>query len=425
MKPKILLVNCPVYDFSAYDFWLRPLGLLTLAGQLRGKADMYLFDYLDRSSYMDIDANGGYGKGTFKRARIPKPKALKDIPRYYYRFGLERERFSEYLKHNGPFDFAFVGTVMTYWYPGVQEVIEDIRRYCGGSKILLGGVYCLLCPEHARSLGADITVTESGFGKVFEAVGIDGDDGEVPLWEAYQNCFTGAVRLTRGCPFNCTYCATGLLYPDFRVKDLGFITQELDYLKQAGVRDLAFYDDALLFDGEVFSRCLEYVLSRGLGFRFHTPNAMHCRFINRENAELMVRAGFKSFYLGFESSANQFHNRTGRKVVSEQLKGAVEHLKMAGAKGSQITAYEIIGHPYNDIQQIEESMYFVHSLGIRIMLADFSPIPGTRDGDACGGYVDLSEPLNHNKTAFPVRLLGFDTVNYYKDLCRKLNREIC
>ena len=44
---RILLVNPPIYDFAAYDFWLRPYGLLTVAGQLRGQAEFSLFDYLE------------------------------------------------------------------------------------------------------------------------------------------------------------------------------------------------------------------------------------------------------------------------------------------------------------------------------------------------------------------------------------------
>jgi hypothetical protein len=31
MALKILLVNPPIYDFSAYDFWLKPYGLLRVA----------------------------------------------------------------------------------------------------------------------------------------------------------------------------------------------------------------------------------------------------------------------------------------------------------------------------------------------------------------------------------------------------------
>ena len=47
MKPRILLVNPPIYDFAAHDFWLRPYGLLRVAGYLRDQAELRLFDYLD------------------------------------------------------------------------------------------------------------------------------------------------------------------------------------------------------------------------------------------------------------------------------------------------------------------------------------------------------------------------------------------
>ena len=45
---KILLVNPPIYDFSAFDFWLKPYGLLRVGGALRDQADLRLFDFLDR-----------------------------------------------------------------------------------------------------------------------------------------------------------------------------------------------------------------------------------------------------------------------------------------------------------------------------------------------------------------------------------------
>ena len=68
MKPRVLLINPPIYDFSAYDFWLRPLGLLTVAGYLRPFAEMVLFDYLDRS---DPAASGGKPSSeTFGRGRL-------------------------------------------------------------------------------------------------------------------------------------------------------------------------------------------------------------------------------------------------------------------------------------------------------------------------------------------------------------------
>jgi hypothetical protein len=95
MTPRILLVNPPIYDFSAYDFWLKPYGMLRAAGFLRGQADFHLFDFLDR---LDSRVPAGnyrsdrWGRGAFYSVRADKPAVFADIPRQFHRFGLARLR---------------------------------------------------------------------------------------------------------------------------------------------------------------------------------------------------------------------------------------------------------------------------------------------------------------------------------------------
>ena len=67
-------------------------------------------------------------------------------------------------------------------------------------------------------------------------------------------------------------------------------------------------------------------------------------------------------------------------------------------------------------------MKFAHELGLRVMLSEFSPLPGTPDGEACRSLIDLDEPLCHNKTFFAAQRLGYDEVERLKGLCRELNR---
>jgi radical SAM superfamily enzyme YgiQ (UPF0313 family) len=215
------------------------------------------------------------------------------------------------------------------------------------------------------------------------------------------------------------------VYSKFKPRLLERSLAELELLVKCGAENIAFYDDALLYkSSEILVPFLEEVLRRNIKVNFHSPNALNARFITRELAELMIRTGFKSFYLGFESVSLEWQKKTGSKVFSEELAEAVKHLRDAGAEPSSITAYQILGHPFSDIQQLEESMRFVNSLGIRGTLADFSPIPGTPDGEYCRKWVDMDEPLFHNKTAFPIILLGFDETNRLKDLQRKLNRDL-
>jgi len=429
MIPKILLVNPPVYDFAAYDFWLKPYGLLSVAGYLRGKADFKLFDYLDRLHAFTAKQKGlesdQWGRGRFYCEKIPNPPCLEDIPRYFRRFGLLRSMFVDFLREHGPFDFALVQTMMTYWYQGVTEVIEDIRKVWPGAKIILGGSYVTICGEHAQRLGADFLLQGTTLEPLWEYLKLNPDVKQPALWEAYERLNVGVLRLTDGCPFNCTYCSVPNVYGNFEPRPLQRCLAELELLVKCGVENIAFYDDALLFEPEkVFMPFLNEVLKRDVKVNLHTPNGLHVRFVTRELAELMVQAGFRTFYLGFEGSSLEWQRRTGSKVFSEELAQAVRHLIAAGAEPTSITAYQILGHPHTDVQELEDSMRFVNSLGIRGMLADFSPIPGTPDGDYCRRWVNMDEPLFHNKTAFPIILLGFDELNRLKDLQRKLNRAL-
>jgi len=465
MKPRILLVNPPIYDFAAYDFWLQPYGLLSVAGQLRGQAELRLFDYLSgahgssrftetggivkaeglgdgsaqkrgnhRQAALDDATQQGnpqsaqsdrWGRRPLRQERIESPESLKHIPRYFRRFGWPRPWFADYLRAQGPFDHVLVQTMMTYWYPGVREVIEDVRSAWPEARIVLGGNYATLCSEHARGLGADLVIIGSDLRPLWEFLGIRPDPGQPALWEACETLHVGVLKLADGCPFQCSYCSVPKIYGRFRPRPLERSLAELEMLMARGVENVAFYDDALLFDAEnVLVPFLTEVVRRGLGVNLHTPNALNARFLTADLAHGMVHAGFKTFYLGFESASRSWQQGTGGKVFSEELARAAGHLRAAGADPAEVTAYQIVGHPDSDVQELEESMRFVHSLGIRGMLADFSPIPGTPDGEACRRWVDLDEPLLHNKTAFPIIRLGFGEVNRLKDLQRAFNRDL-
>jgi len=426
MTPRILLVNPPVYDFAAYDFWLKPYGMLSVAGRLRGNADFKLFDYMDRLHPFAADQkqleSDRWSRGRFYSQKIPNPKPLESIPRYFRRFGLPRDIFIDFLTKEAPFDYVFIQTTMTYWYKGIWEVIEDIHKAGPKAKIILGGNYVTLCPDHAEKSGADLLVQGTNLEPLWEYLRINPDPNQPALWEVYKKLSVGVLKLTEGCPFKCTYCSVPKVYGRFKPRSLEHSLSELKLLSSLGVENIAFYDDALLFDADkVLVPFLTQVVNRSIKINFHSPNALNARFITKELAQLMVRAGFKTFYLGFESASQQWQKRTGSKVFSDELEKAVEHLISAGAEPANITAYQILGHPHIEIQQLEDSMHFVNSLGIRGMLADFSPLPGTPDGDYCKKWVDMDEPLMHNKTAFPIILIGFDESNRLKDLQRKLN----
>ena len=433
---RILLLNPPIYDFSAYDFWLKPLGLLTVAATLADNAELTLFDFLDRSSplmpLVKERTTDPFNRGKFFAQQLPKPKPLATVPRKYHRFGIPREHFQTWLNTQPQFDAVLMQTTMTYWYPGVKEVIEDVRQTNPSAKIILGGPYATICPDHAYSIGADFVISASNLSPLYDLLKLT-PSRSLPPWHLYPKLTSAAMKLTRGCPCKCTYCSVPVFEPNFSVKPLNDTIEEFDHLVKRGVTDIAFYDDALLFDPQgTLTAFLKYAIDTNKKLNaencktvnFHTPNALHAGFITPDLANLLVRSGFQTLYLGFESNSSQWQARTGAKVTAPRFASAVENLVSAGAQRNNIIAYLILGHPASDLQQLEASMRFVNDLGIRVMLAEFSPIPSPPDGELARALVDLSEPLNHNKTAWPITFLGADRVNHFKSLCHNLNSKI-
>ncbi|MEJ2079268.1 MAG: radical SAM protein [Acidobacteriota bacterium] len=353
---------------------------------------------------------------------VDKPRALRDIPRHYRRYGLPNESFRRFLNEHGPFDFALIQTVMTYWYPGIVEVLETLRSEVPETRTVLGGVYASICPEHARSLGADLVVEGDHLEPLWEFLGISGEMREPPYWEGYPLPETGVLKLADGCPFRCTYCSVPRFQPTFRPGSLQRSLSDLDFLYRLGTRQFVFYDDALLFKPEtVFLPFLDTIRERGLDLVFHTPNALNARFINETIATRLAETRFRFLFLGFESDSMTWQKRTGGKVYPNELERAVRCLSKAGFDLDLVTCYLIVGHPRAADQAVEHSLQFAHSLGLKVMLSEFSPIPGTPDGELCRARIDLDEPLNHNKTAFAQRQLGRERLQALKDLANELN----
>ncbi|GAG49979.1 unnamed protein product, partial [marine sediment metagenome] len=81
-------------------------------------------------------------------------------------------------------------------------------------------------------------------------LGLRPDLKQPALWQAYDKLSVGVLKLSDGCPFNCTYCSVPKVYSKFKARPLERSLTELELLAKRGVGNIAFYDDALLFEAE-------------------------------------------------------------------------------------------------------------------------------------------------------------------------------
>ena len=300
------------------------------------------------------------------------------------------------------------------------HAVAAVKRAHPSVPVIVGGVYATLMPEHCRSTSAaDYVVRGEGFDPLreiltHEGFSVPGDaptEGELllrpELWGE-----AGVIRLNRGCPYRCSYCASRLIEPDFTGGDPDLALERLlEMHRRLGIRDFAFYDDALLVNKErLLLPLLEKLLRKKLPLRFYTPNAVHMRFIDGETASLMARAGFQELRLGYESSDGAFHQELDQKYRPQEVPPAISAVKRAGFDANRIILYVLAGLPGQRAAEVEETLEEASELGVRLSVAEYSPVPGTALWPAAvrmAAYPIDEEPLYHNNSFFPMEWEGF------------------
>ncbi|MDY0374358.1 MAG: radical SAM protein [Desulfobacterium sp.] len=425
--PHVLCVNPWIHDFAAFDFWAKPLGLLTLAAILRkNRIRVTFMDCLDRFHPRAGSGTRTYpdGRGPYRKTQIPKPAVLNEEgPGRYSRYGIDPEWFRADLRQLDRPDIVLVTSLMTYWAGGVRETIAVIKEIFPETPVVLGGIYATLMTDHAVALSlADEVIPGAGEQKIQEIVrrhtGFsftsnptlddpnDLDSLPLPALDLVTNLTHVPLLTTRGCPFACEYCASSFLEPRFRRRSPKSIVQEIRHWHNLrGVKNFAFYDDALLIDSATHAIPLfKAIISSNMNLAFHTPNALHIREITQQTAALMFKAGFKSIRLGLETTDFSRTGRLDRKVGANEFHRAVTLLKNAGFKRGQIGAYLLCGLPDQKKEDVEHSILEVKKSGITPVLAFYTPIPHTPMWERAkkASRFDLDkDPVFSNNALFP------------------------
>ena len=431
-KRSVLLVNPWIHDFSAYDFWMKPLGLLYLGSILRSRG--YEVSLLDCLNFTFLPEKFGaalkppkrreFGRGHYYKEKIPKPDSLREIPRQYRRYGIPPESLRGLISTITRPDLILMTSSMTYWYPGLIETIRFLRQNIPEVPILLGGTYATLCFDHAQKhSGADrvlpgpwdkekMQILSQYLGNPVLQGDADFASWPYPAFDLYPMMEYVCLLTRCGCPFSCTYCATSILTKGFESRPISEVVQEITHWRdQFGVGDFAFYDDALLINPSFhILPFLHEVIRRSMRCNFHTPNALHVKMIDEEVANLLFRGGFKTIRLGLETSNEGVQVETGGKVDNQDFRRAVRNLKKAGYSGEEIGVYLMVGLPGQRVEEVEESIAFVRETGAKPFLVEYSPIPGTplfKKAKKMSPFDLENEPLFHNNSILPCQWEGF------------------
>ncbi len=425
MKKNILLINPYIEDFSAYDHFSKPLGLIWLSSYLREHFNVYFINALNRlPQKVKFKPDG---TGDFPKKKIPPPEILKDIPREFKRYGIDEDIFIKKLSEIEKPDYIFITSGMTYWYTGIQYTISLIKEIYPEIPIILGGIYASILPEHAKKvINADHIIPYQNIDFVLSELEKILDvkfsrDFKFPDYEILGEYYYLPLLSSTGCIFNCSYCIGHKLNHFSQFDPVKFAELIYDLNKKFDCTNFAFYDDALLVNSEKhIIPLLEKIIEYNINVKFYTPNGLHIRFLNSHIAYLMKKAGFVDIRLSLESIDENFQTRKGNKTSKDEFKKAIEILYDAGFNKENIKVYTLLNIPEVENKTVEKTMEWIYNNGGQPMLAFYSPIPGTIDFEKAKKITPLDEPLFQNNTVYLYRS-GFDMeyFQYIKSLEKK------
>jgi len=405
----ILAINPPVEDFSAYNLWACPLGLFRVLEQYR--KDGHEIQYLD---LLDGDVGDGSsdppkhrkdGRHSYWKRVIKKPSQLNFMPRNYFRFGASSKKVRELISLSKDPDKVLISTGMTYWYRTVVEVVDIVKELYPDAEIEVGGITATLLPELFTRDGVKV---HQGRQKIDPD--ITGTDNEF-----VNSLKFFPANLVEGCPNRCTYCSSYIFYPKMRFADIKKQVNNLEKWNAAtGLIDVAFYDDALLLNkGRYLKAFLDELDPQK--YRFHTPNGLHLREVDKELCKYFASYRFDQLRFGFETAFSRYDDKTDL----PQLKKVVKMLHESGFSRERIGVYLLCALPGQTIEEVEKTIDIVANAGARPYLSELSPVPGTSVFDAHlkESLLDIGqEPLfqNNSLSAFRSPVFNMEVMNRLK-----------
>jgi len=209
---------------------------------------------------------------------------------------------------------------------------------------------------------------------------------------------TAPVQFSRGCPFLCEFCDIITIFGRRpRVKRPDQILAELDAVIAHGFKGCFLVDDNFIGNKveakRLLRRIIEWQEARSYPLTFHTEASINLAD-DRELMDLMVRAGFRSLFVGVETprKASLIETRKHQNVHGDSLLAKLARIRAAGLV---VSAGFIVGFDNDDERVFDEQFEFIQESGIpALSISLLTPLPGTPlyDRLRAEGRLDFSDP---------------------------------
>ncbi|MBI4344877.1 MAG: B12-binding domain-containing radical SAM protein [Euryarchaeota archaeon] len=181
------------------------------------------------------------------------------------------------------------------------------------------------------------------------------------------------VMGSRGCPYNCEYCARPVFGRHYRERSPRNVVDEIEEVLKLGYERVWFSDDVFTLKRDRTMALCDEIMARGLEFDWDCL----CR-VDSVDGELFARmraAGCRRVFFGIESGDEGVLRTMRKRFTPEDAKRAV---RLAKAAGIEVGTWFILGYPGETNETMLRTLRFsAHLPSDYLSYTMPYPLPGT------------------------------------------------
>ena len=323
-------------------------------------------------------------------SRYP-PLGLLKLASYHRLKGDSVEYVEGNVKPRKKPDLVYVTSLFTYAWRPVHESVQFYKKLFPDTKVILGGIYASLMPEHAKLSGAD---------EVYVGLFEPAED-LMPAYDLVPDWDGSIIFSSRGCIRNCPFCAVPRLEGG-----ISHVKYSIKHLIYPGHTRVILWDNNILAAPNwryIFDELHE------LGLTVDFNQGLDARLINDEVAEKLSKLKIPLIRLAYD-----------QKGVYKFLKRAVETLSAYGFRRRDILVYTLYNYVTDDPEDFYQRVLDLLRLGVVCYPMRYEPLNSLKKNQ----YVSpnwTKEQLE--MVAKARRVLGFSGVfPPYKALIEKFEK---
>ncbi|MCK4364489.1 MAG: B12-binding domain-containing radical SAM protein [Thermoplasmatales archaeon] len=303
-----------------------------------------------------------------------------------------------------PENDVFLYSAATLSIDEISRIVQKLRSVYPNAKHIAGGAHINIFPEESATI-FDTIVLGEGEELIVKAINdvmvsklkpryIQNKPVDIDIYPYPSRKFlpktavvdTGlldgentnlkgtAVVFSRGCPFNCYFCANkNLTFGPVRYRAPNLVKEEIEYLKKEyEIEALAIKDDNCIPFNKRFAKpFLEAIGQTKIKWRGQT----RANGVPSDMVKLAKKAGCTDLAIGIESASPKV-----LKIINKQidLDKAKDYIQFLNKTGIGVRVHFILGLPGEPDDIVKQTLNFINKANPgSVLLSLFCPMPGS------------------------------------------------